>query len=191
MTTHHERSRASCHVWSSGLVLSPPPLPPLTGTLRGCEIAVLFFLFPCIRLVMCSNGQIALRCGAANPPSDSFCLAHAARRPAHHTPIRFGAFCSPSEPDRQAAGHDPRPRPWRATASQTSLARTSGHRNVIEKESHERFFLRVLRVSFQFVFYFYYLFSFPAFPLVAPDTLPPCLLYTLHAHTGTDEAPDT
>jgi hypothetical protein len=43
-------------------------------------------------------------------------------RPAHRTPIRFGAFCSPSEPDRQAAAHclAAPSRPWRTTASQIS-----------------------------------------------------------------------
>ena len=60
-------------------------------------------------------------------------------QPAHHTPIRFGAFCSPSKPDRQAAAHYPAPpRPWRTTGSQ--ISRLAGHRDVKEKESYEGFF---------------------------------------------------
>lgn len=54
-----------------GLGLSPSPLHLI---LHGCEITVSFFFF--MYSVMCLNSQAGLRCGAANPPSNSFCLAH-------------------------------------------------------------------------------------------------------------------
>jgi len=55
-----------------------------------------------------------------------FVLLTRALRPVHHTPIRFDAFCSPSEPDRHAAPHTTPPCcpadpvPGRATASPIS-----------------------------------------------------------------------